>query len=175
MPKKARIRDAQLMLSSWCSFVSARVSIGVDLDAAISTRRTVPDIDAWHFAIPSRSRDWDDDGDGWSDDDEMLCGTNHLDYGEIPVDLDGDMLCDDLDNDLDNDGAINPLNNCEYYLAWGDNASFIDCIADGFHAVDANGDGVLSQNEMKVFVRKFLVIEPSEDDAIIDIVDDIWD
>ena len=91
--------------------------------------------------------DWDDDGDGWSDDDEMLCGTNHLDYGEIPVDFDGDMLCDDLDNDLDDDGAINPVNNCEYYLAWGDNASFIDCIADGFHAVDANGDGDITYHE----------------------------
>ena len=44
-----------------------------------------------------------------------------------------------------------------------------------FNEFDENGDGVLSQSEMKVFVKKFLVIEPSEDDDIMDVVDEIWD
>ena len=85
--------------------------------------------------------DWDDDGDGWGDEEEWLCGSNHLDANEAPFDLDQDWICDDLDEDLDNDGAVNPVSNCELYLANGDNASFVDCIADGFHVVDADGDG----------------------------------
>ena len=33
------------------------------------------------------------------------------------------------------------MNNCELYLSWDDSAGFVDCIADGFHVVDADGDG----------------------------------
>lgn len=44
-----------------------------------------------------------------------------------------------------------------------------------FNEFDENGDGVLSQSEMRVFVKKFLVIEPNEDDEIMDVVDNIWD
>jgi hypothetical protein len=94
------------------------------------------------------SEDWDDDGDGWSDEEEWLCGSNHLDGEESPWDFDQDWVCDDLDDDLDNDGAVNPVNNCELYLGWGDSAAFIDCIADGFHAVDVDGDGDASQMEL---------------------------
>ena len=45
------------------------------------------------------------------------------------------------DDDLDNDGAINPVNNCGLFLSMDETAAFVDCIADGFHTVDANGDG----------------------------------
>ena len=38
--------------------------------------------------------DWDDDGDGWSDELEELCGSNHLDGDEMPMDMDQDFVCD---------------------------------------------------------------------------------
>ena len=40
----------------------------------------------------------------------------------MPMDMDQDFVCDDLDEDLDNDGAVNPVNNCELYLESGDTA-----------------------------------------------------
>jgi Ca2+-binding EF-hand superfamily protein len=43
-----------------------------------------------------------------------------------------------------------------------------------FNEFDTNGDGVLSQQEMTMFVKKFMDIKPSEDDEIMDIVDEIW-
>ena len=92
--------------------------------------------------------DWDDDGDGWADDEEWLCGSNHLDGEESPADLDQDWVCDDLDDDLDNDGAINPVNNCGLFLSMDETAAFVDCIADGFHTVDADGDGEGSLMEL---------------------------
>ncbi|MDC0149823.1 hypothetical protein OAI65_02735, partial [Candidatus Poseidoniales archaeon] len=42
--------------------------------------------------------DADDDGDGWSDNDEYLCGSNHLDSTDVPDDSDGDGICDDEDD-----------------------------------------------------------------------------
>ena len=92
--------------------------------------------------------DWDDDGDGWSDELEDLCGSNHLDGDEMPMDMDQDFVCDDLDDDLDNDGAVNPVDNCDLYLDSGETAAFIDCISDSFHAVDADGDGEASYMEL---------------------------
>ncbi|MBP72357.1 MAG: hypothetical protein CMA70_02070, partial [Euryarchaeota archaeon] len=92
--------------------------------------------------------DWDDDGDGWSDDLEDLCGSNHLDGDESPMDLDQDFVCDDLDDDLDNDLTVNPVSNCDLYLDSGETAAYIDCVSDGFHAVDADGDGEASYMEL---------------------------
>ena len=42
--------------------------------------------------------DADDDGDGWSDSDEYICGSNHLDASSVPPDGDGDGICDSQDN-----------------------------------------------------------------------------
>ena len=92
--------------------------------------------------------DMDDDGDGWTDIEEDLCGSNNLDGYEMPMDMDQDFVCDDLDEDLDNDGAVNPVNNCELFLESGDTEAFIDCVSDGFHAVDADGDGEASYMEL---------------------------
>ena len=43
--------------------------------------------------------DSDDDGDGWSDSDEFICGTDPLDSGDVPDDSDGDGICDSEDDD----------------------------------------------------------------------------
>ncbi|MEA3558712.1 MAG: hypothetical protein U9R75_05595 [Candidatus Thermoplasmatota archaeon] len=48
--------------------------------------------------------DDDDDGDGWTDEIEIGCGTDHLDSSMFPDDNDGDLVPDDLDEDDDNDG-----------------------------------------------------------------------
>ncbi|MGM0577826.1 MAG: lectin-like protein, partial [Myxococcota bacterium] len=41
--------------------------------------------------------DDDVDGDGWSNDDEIACGTAPDDAADMPADADGDMVCDLLD------------------------------------------------------------------------------
>jgi len=53
--------------------------------------------------------DLDDDGDGYSDLLELDCATNPLDNASLPGDLDGDSICDTLDNDIDGDGLFNIL------------------------------------------------------------------
>ncbi len=50
--------------------------------------------------------DTDDDNDTFSDIDEGVCGTNPLSAASVPVDSDGDGLCDNgVDSDDDNDGT----------------------------------------------------------------------
>lgn len=49
--------------------------------------------------------DDDDDGDEWFDIFEPNCGTDPLDSNSIPLDFDGDWVCDLVDNDDDNDGV----------------------------------------------------------------------
>ncbi len=50
--------------------------------------------------------DDDRDGDGWDDDDELLCGTLPADRNSVPGDVDGDGTCDVLDDDRDGDGIL---------------------------------------------------------------------
>jgi hypothetical protein len=71
--------------------------------------------------------DSDDDGDGWSDEDEYSCGTDHLNGTEMPSDFDNDGLCDIFDNDSDNDGIVDTLDAFPY---------------DDSESQDADGDGI---------------------------------
>ncbi|UCE37617.1 MAG: FG-GAP repeat protein [Thermoplasmata archaeon] len=48
--------------------------------------------------------DLDDDNDGWSDDLEVVCGSDPLDFSSRPIDTDEDTIPDILDTDDDNDG-----------------------------------------------------------------------
>ena len=50
--------------------------------------------------------DTDDDDDGWSDQDEVECGSQSVDSGSMPLDSDGDGECDALDSDDDDDGVV---------------------------------------------------------------------
>jgi len=56
---------------------------------------------------PVLEEDFDDDNDGWDDLDELACGTDSLNATDIPIDLNGDGLCDVLDDDWDDDGIPN--------------------------------------------------------------------
>ena len=49
--------------------------------------------------------DPDADGDGYLDDDEIICGTDSLNPGNVPLDYDGDFIPDCIDPDDDNDGC----------------------------------------------------------------------
>ena len=52
--------------------------------------------------------DLDDDGDGWTDTDEITCLTNPLDLEDLPVDSDGDGICDGAD----------PVNDSEIFFSY---------------------------------------------------------
>ena len=83
--------------------------------------------------------DTDDDDDGWSDQDEVVCGSQLLDSGSMPADSDADGECDALDPDDDDDGVVDsddafPRNPTEWADTDGDG---IGNNADG----DDDGDG----------------------------------
>ena len=50
------------------------------------------------------AEDGDSDGDGWTDYHEESCGTDSLNWQDVPQDTDSSGLCDHLDADDDNDG-----------------------------------------------------------------------
>ena len=83
--------------------------------------------------------DTDDDDDGWSDQDEVVCGSQLLDSDSVPADSDADGECDALDPDDDDDGVVDsddafPSNPTEWADTDGDG---IGNNADG----DDDGDG----------------------------------
>ena len=51
--------------------------------------------------------DADVDGDGWSNEEENLCGSMVNDPNSTPDDVDGDGTCDAMDDDIDGDGWSN--------------------------------------------------------------------
>ena len=54
--------------------------------------------------------DEDDDNDGYNDTAETLCNSDPFDAMSLPTDdLDGDMICDTQDNDIDGDGLDNTV------------------------------------------------------------------
>ena len=83
--------------------------------------------------------DTDDDDDGWSDQDEVECGSQSVDSGSTPLDSDGDGECDAFDSDDDDDGVVDsddafPIDPNEWLDTDGDG---IGDNADG----DDDGDG----------------------------------
>ncbi|MDC0341109.1 putative Ig domain-containing protein [Candidatus Poseidoniaceae archaeon] len=80
--------------------------------------------------------DDDDDNDGFLDTREMECESDPLDATDIPQDLDGDGICDAMDDDIDGDGLYNVIENDS-----GIYNSSIDTGTDPRNA-DTDGDGV---------------------------------
>jgi hypothetical protein len=88
--------------------------LGVDLDGSAC--------DASDYPI-----DNNDDNDAWTDADETACGTDPMDATDYPTDNDGDLVCDPLDPDDDNDGT----------------ADDVDAFPmDPYESSDLDGDGI---------------------------------
>ena len=106
--------------------------------------------------------DSNDDNDDWSDVDEVNCGTDPMDSTDFPADFDGDLACDPVDPDDDNDGvddANDAFPNDPYESSdldgdgTGDNADsdddgdgYLDGAdafpTDGSEWIDTDGDGI---------------------------------
>ena len=89
------------------------VSTDTDGDGIVDDVNNYADCDPADYTL-----DDDDDDDSWADADEITCGSNALDNSSVPADFDGDLICDVMDLDDDNDGTedVNdafPTNNTE--------------------------------------------------------------
>ena len=63
------------------------------------------DLDGMACDASAYDIDSNDDNDDWSDVDEVNCGTDPMDSTDFPGDFDGDLVCDPVDPDDDNDGV----------------------------------------------------------------------
>jgi uncharacterized repeat protein (TIGR01451 family) len=80
--------------------------------------------------------DQDDDGDGFSDANEIACNTDSQDANSAPSDTDGDATCDALDDDIDGDGIPNDEeSNSGEHVEDGDELT-------GTNNPDSDGDGI---------------------------------
>ena len=89
--------------------------------------------------------DTDDDNDGFTDLDELVCDSDPLDRFNKPADQDSDLIPDCVDTDRDGDGYDNtqdvfPDNDREWVDTDGDG------LGDNFE-VDDDNDGYLDTND----------------------------
>lgn len=105
----------------------------------------------------------DSDGDGYTDADEILMGTNPFDFRDYPRDFDRDGILDFYDDDLDNDGYMN-----EFDLFPNDPNEWKDDDSDGIpdnQDLDDDNDGVydISVNwEDNYIVQDLFPNDPNE-------------
>lgn len=78
------------------------------------------------------AEDGDSDGDGWTDYHEESCGTDPLNWQDVPQDTDSSGLCDHLDADDDNDGWWDHIEQI-----CGSDPLLVDSVPD-----DLDGDGI---------------------------------
>ena len=109
--------------------------------------------------------DLDDDGDNYSDLDEVSCGSNSTDFSSLPSDLDSDMICDEIDSDIDGDNVSNSEDAFPYDVnEWNDLDSdgvgnnSDDCVGtfgtstvDRIGCLDQDGDGVSDLNDIEPY------------------------
>jgi hypothetical protein len=112
--------------------------------------------------------DFDDDGDGFSDLDEVWCGSNSTDSASLPLDTDSDLICDEIDDDIDGDNVSNlvdifPLDILEWNDldsdGFGNNSD--DCVGtygtstvDRLGCLDQDGDGLSDLNDIAPYDAK---------------------
>jgi hypothetical protein len=80
-----------------------------------------------------------DDGDAWTDADELACGSDSLDATSFPNDFDADMVCDKVDTDDDGDGVAD-INDAFPYDA-NENADLDGDGVGDYSDTDDDGDG----------------------------------
>jgi hypothetical protein len=103
--------------------------------------------------------DSDDDGDGWSDVEETNCGSNPLLVASVPVDSDGDGVCDGLNmctgndatGDTDADGVCDDTDSDDDGDGWSDVEETncgSDPLLDTSVPSDGDGDGVCDGSDI---------------------------
>ena len=78
------------------------------------------------------AEDGDSDGDGWTDYHEESCGTDPLNWQDVPLDTDSSGICDYLDADDDNDGWWDHIEQI-----CGSDPLLVDSVP-----IDLDGDGI---------------------------------
>ena len=78
------------------------------------------------------AEDGDSDGDGWTDYHEESCGTDPLNWQDVPQDTDSSGICDYLDADDDNDGWWDHIEQI-----CGSDPLLVDSVP-----IDLDGDGI---------------------------------
>jgi len=93
-----------------------------------------------HDGCRDSDEDLDDDADGWTDTDEAACGTQSLNSSSVPLDTDGDLTCDVVDNDDDNDSLLDASDDCPAGDTGWTSDSSTDHDADGCQDSDEDTD-----------------------------------
>ena len=100
----------------------------------------------------SLTEDDDIDGDGFSNEMEMMLGTNPKNPASKPLDYDGDEIPDGLDDDMDNDGMNNSVDQCPRgSLNWeaGSSADWDnDGCKDSDEDNDDDNDGIIDGDDL---------------------------
>lgn len=130
---------------------SHELELGYERARSAATRDTDADGTA-------NAHDEDDDGDGFPDSLEIAVGSDPLDSGSFPGDLDGDGVPDLLDDDIDGDGIVNADDPDD------DNDGLTDADEMGTYGTnpwrpDHDGDGLIDGAEV------FLGTDPTDSDS----------
>ena len=134
----------------WTSFSSNIGSLGqgsLEIELTSNSQSESVYIDNVVFTSSvAMMADDDDDNDGWSDDDEVDCGTDPLDANDVPSDSDGNGICDALEgDDFDGDGISNENDPDDDNDGW-DDTDEVSCNTNPLNGdstpTDTDGDGV---------------------------------
>ena len=134
----------------WTSFSSNIGSLGqgsleIELTSNSQSESIYVDNVVFTSSVAMMADD-DDDNDGWSDDDEVDCGTDPLDASDVPSDSDGNGICDALEgDDFDGDGISNENDPDDDNDGW-DDTDEVSCNTNPLNGdstpTDTDGDGV---------------------------------
>ena len=134
----------------WTSFSSNIGSLGqgsleIELTSNSQSESIYVDNVVFTSSVAMMADD-DDDNDGWSDDDEVDCGTDPLDANDVPSDSDGNGICDALEgDDFDGDGISNENDPDDDNDGW-DDTDEVSCNTNPLNGdstpTDTDGDGV---------------------------------
>ncbi|MED5452429.1 MAG: hypothetical protein VX493_03815, partial [Candidatus Thermoplasmatota archaeon] len=137
-------------MGAWTSFSSNIGSLGqgsLEIEFTSNSQSESVYIDNVVFTSSvAMMADDDDDNDGWSDDDEVDCGTDPLDANDVPSDTDGNGICDALEgDDFDGDGISNENDPDDDNDGW-DDTDEVSCNTNPLNGdstpTDTDGDGV---------------------------------